>query len=190
VIVGPSIPSPDCCNGAAAPCALGNYPCVWSPSVQTIVPQQHYFSQILQSFSFTGVMTSTSTIDLFLHDLHPSNSYDFFIDSTTKFTVQAGIPTVGFFYYQLTGVSAGSHTICVEISGNGQCGASTPTVNATNPPSATEVPTNPTFSPAPTAPTTPPAPTKPTTNTPTTSGVKVELGLQVVLAFVVLLVVF
>eukprot|EP00667_Euglena_gracilis_P000765 EG_transcript_765 len=111
VAAGPLIPSPDCSKG----------PCTYDPRVPLIVPKQHYFNAT-DAFSFSGIQTQTPKASVYLHNLNPISTYYLFIDSVFQRSV-GSIPVGGFAEVFVTGLAAGSHTLCFQPATAGLCGA-------------------------------------------------------------------
>jgi len=130
--VGPTIPSPNCCGSKpAGSCSLGNYPCMDDPTVQNIVPTQHYFNANFGSFYFQ-VTISTSTVDFFLNDLNPANNYDLYLTTVKQKTILPTDTTQGFVFVRLTGLTPGVYTVCIQISSNSVCQSIKPSLSSIN----------------------------------------------------------
>jgi len=120
VQAGPPIndPGPACCK-------TGGCGCTYDPNNQNIIPTQHLFLSTDTDLSFYNVRFATTTVDFYLNDLNPANNYTIYIDSIATTNV-SGLPSFGFVKTTVV-TTVGSHTICLQITGDGTCLSNGPT---------------------------------------------------------------
>jgi len=118
VQVGPSINSPGWNDSKCLSEAVG---CFYDPNNQIVIPSQHLFNTIDSGIQFNNVAFQTTSIDVYLHDLNNANSYSLYLDGTIVAHIGTP-PSYGFYKATVNVGNAGSHSICVEITGDMTCG--------------------------------------------------------------------